>query len=95
MDNERIHSIAGKVAFGLTFAALLAVLSGYTHKPSPDEGAAAHIFQLAVLALVPTTALFFATIDWKRPVRSARSLAIPIGMLMAAFAALYYLEHYR
>jgi hypothetical protein len=39
--------------------------------------------------------LFLATADWKQPLRSARPLAIPAVALMIAFAALYYLEHYR
>jgi len=74
---------------------LLAVLSGYTQPPQPDEGTAAHIFQIAIVALVPMILLFLATADWKQPWQSARALAFPAAALVLAFGALYYLEHYR
>jgi hypothetical protein len=79
----------------LSVTALLMVLSGYTQPPQTDEGAVAHIFQLAIVALVPMVLLFVATADWRQPARSARPLAIPAAALAFAFAALYYLEHYR
>jgi hypothetical protein len=74
---------------------LLAVRSGYTQPPQPDEGAAAHIFQLSIVALVPMILLFLATADWKLPLRSARPLAVSTTFLVLAFAALYYLEHHQ
>jgi hypothetical protein len=79
----------------LSVIALLTVLSGYFQRPQPDEGTGAHIFQLSIVALVPTILLFLATADWKQPSRSARPLAIPAVALVIAFAALYYLEHFR
>ena len=78
----------------LSLIALLAVLSGYVQRPQADEGSSAHIFQLAIVALVPTILLFLATADWSRPARNARALAIPAATLVVAFAALFYLEHY-
>ena len=71
------------------------VLSGYTQPPQTDEGTAAHIFQLAIVALVPMILLFLITAAWRQPSRSARPLAFPAAALAVAFAALYYLEHYR
>jgi hypothetical protein len=71
------------------------VLSGYAQPPQPDEGTAAHLFQLSIVALVPMTLLFLGTMDRKRPLRSLRSLALPAVVVVLAFAALYHLEHYR
>jgi hypothetical protein len=96
MRAQQINRISSKLLIVLSLIALLAVLSGYTHPPQPDEGTAAHIFQLSVVALVPMIVLFFATTDWRQPLRSAaRPLAIPAAALVLAFGALYYLEHYR
>jgi hypothetical protein len=94
MRERQINRISGKVIIFLSLTALLAVLSGYTQPPQPDEGSAAHIFQLSIVALVPMILLFLATADWKQPSRSARPLAFPVAALVVAFAALYYLEHY-
>jgi hypothetical protein len=95
MRGPQINRASGRVLVFLSLAALLAVLSGYTEPPQPDEGSAAHIFELSIVALVPTILLFLATADWKRPFGSVRPLAFPAGALVAAFGALYYLEHYR
>ena len=78
----------------LSLIALLDVLLGYTQPPLSDEGTLAHIFQLAIVALVPTGFLFLATADWTQPVRTARRLALPAAAVVLAFGALYYLEHY-
>jgi hypothetical protein len=59
-----------------------------------DEGAGAHVFQLSILALVPTGLLFLATADWTPPARTLRRLAFPASVVVLAFAALYYLEHF-
>jgi len=95
MIGQRINRISGKIIIVLSVLALCTVLSGYFQPPQPDEGSAAHIFQLSIALLVPTILLFLATADWKQPWRSARPLALPAAALVLAFAALYYLEHYR
>lgn len=97
MRSEQIHRISGRVVITLSLIALLMVLSGYlqpAHTPQGDEGTAAHIFQLSIVAVVPMIVVFLATTDWKRPWQSARPLALPAAFLVLAFAALYYLEHY-
>jgi hypothetical protein len=71
MRAQQINRFSGKVLIVLSLIALLAVLSGYTQPPQPDEGTAAHIFQLSVVALVPTIVFFLATADWRQPLRSA------------------------
>jgi uncharacterized membrane protein len=95
MHAQQLNRISGRVLIFLSLTALLAVLSGYFQPPQPDEGTAAHIFQLSIVALVPMILLFLATLDWKRPLRSSRLLAFPAAALAFAFGALYYLEHYR
>jgi len=78
---------------GLALIALGAVLTGYTQPRLPDECTLAHIFQLSIVLLLPTTLLFLTTADWRRPARSARPLAIAGAATVLAFAALYVLEH--
>jgi uncharacterized membrane protein (DUF373 family) len=95
MQHEQMNSVSAKVLIVLTLTALFAVLSGYMQPAQPDEGTGAHIFQLSIVALVPTILIFLATADWKRPRQGARALAFPTIILALAFGALYYLEHYR
>ena len=95
MHGQQINRVSGKVLIVLSPTALLAVLSGYAQPPQLDEGTAAHIFQLSIVALVPMIFLFLATADWRQPLRSTRQLRFPAAALVLAFGALYYLEHYR
>jgi hypothetical protein len=95
MHVQQINRFTSRVLMVLSLIALLAVLSGYFQPPQSDEGAAAHIFQLSIVALLPIGLLFIATVDWRAPLRSTRILAIPASVLVVAFVALYYLEHYR
>jgi hypothetical protein len=98
MATQQINRLSAKVLLVVSLLALLTVLSGYTHPPAapePDEGTAAHIFQLSIVAVALSTLLFLATADWKQPLRSVRPLAFPAAALVLAFGALYYLEHFR
>ena len=95
MRGQQINRVSTIALIVLSLTALLDVLLlGYTQPPLPDEGTGAHIFQLAIAALVPMGSLFLATANWARPVRIARRLAFPAAVVVLAFAALYYLEHY-
>ena len=95
MGRQQINRLSRIGLIVLSLTALLDVLLlGYTRPPLPDEGAGAHIFQLSIVALVPTGFLFLATADWTQPVRTVRRLAFPAAVVVLAFAALYYLEHY-
>jgi len=67
MRIQQINRVSGIIVIVLSLIALLAVLSGYSQPPQPDEGTAAHIFQLSIVVLVPMTVLFLATADWKQP----------------------------
>ncbi|HET7207667.1 MAG TPA: hypothetical protein VFI95_13905 [Terriglobales bacterium] len=93
MHPQEINHFAARALVILSIVALAVVLYGYTLPPQPDEGAAAHIFQISVLALVPTGLAFLATTDWKQPLRALRPLLLSAAILLVAFAALYCLEH--
>ncbi len=95
MRAQQINRVSSIVLIVLSLTALLDVLLlGYTQPPLPDEGTGAHIFQLSIVALVPAGFLFLATADWAQPVRTVRHLAFPAAVVVLAFVALYYLEHY-
>ena len=95
MRPQQINRLSRIVLIVLALTALLDVLLvGYTQPPLPDEGTGAHIFQLSILALVPTGLVFLVTADWTEPARTVRRLAFPGAVVILAFAALYYLEHY-
>jgi ABC-type uncharacterized transport system permease subunit len=98
MTAHQINRLSTKVIFVLSVLALLTVLSGYTlppQTPEPDEGAAAHIFQLSIVAVALAILVFLVTADWKQPLRAVRPLIFPAAALALAFGALYYLEHLR
>ena len=95
MRAQLVNRVSGIVLAALSLTALLDVLLlGYTQPPLSDEGTGAHIFQLSIVALLPTGLIFLTTADWTQPVRIVRRLALPAAVVVLAFAALYYLEHY-
>jgi hypothetical protein len=94
MRLQQLNLVSGRVVIGLSLLTLLTVLTGYFQAPLPDEGTAAHIFQLAIVALVPTVLLFLVTADWKQRWRSLRPLLVAAAAVALAFSALFYLEHY-
>jgi hypothetical protein len=93
MGARRVNRISGRILIALSFVALLTVITGYFQAPQPDEGTGAHIFQLSIVALVPTLLVFLSTADWKQPWQSSQPLAISAAAVAIAFAALYCLEH--
>ena len=96
VHSERLNVVSARIILVLSLIALLTVISGYTqprHPAPTDEGAAAHIFQIAVVLVAPALLLFVFTADWERPSRGALRLAPPGLALVAAFIALYFLEH--
>ncbi|HWZ24614.1 MAG TPA: hypothetical protein VN037_04980 [Verrucomicrobiae bacterium] len=98
MTAQQINRLSARILIVLSLLALLTVLSGYTHPPrpsEPDEGAAAHVFQLSIVAVAFSILVFLTTADWKQPLRSVRPLTFPTAALVLAFGALYYLEHFR
>ena len=94
MHATRINHISSRIMAVLAFIALTTVGVGYLQSPLPDEGTAAHIFQLSVVMAAAVGALFVATAHWRRPAQTVRPLILPAVVMLAAFAALYYLEHF-
>jgi heme/copper-type cytochrome/quinol oxidase subunit 4 len=95
VNRENMNRFSATAMVVLSLIALFAVLTGYFQPPQPDEGAAAHIFQLSIVALFPATILFLATARRKSSLWHVRALAFSAATLAVAFGALYYLEHYR
>ena len=91
----KANRVALLVMCALSLLALVTVVSGYFQPPQPDEGTAAHLFQLAIVALVPALLAFLLTGDWQSPLRTLRLLLLPALVLVTAFGALYYLERLR
>jgi len=94
MHNVQVNRFSATSMIVFSVSALLMVATGYFQAPLPDEGTAAHIFQLSILALVAALFAFVVTADWTQPLRRLRTLAFPFVTVTVAFAALYYLEHY-
>jgi len=95
LHQQEVNRVSGAALIVMSLIVLFAVLSGYTQPPQPDEGTAAHIFQLSIVAAMLTLMLFLSTMDWKQPLRSLRRLALPGVLLALAFGPLFHLEHYR
>ena len=96
MDSARLNRAC---AFGLTalslgalFLVLTAVIpiaaTGVAPPPRADEGALARLFQLAILALLPTGLVYLGTSDWMHPGATARRLVLPAAAVTTAFALL-------
>lgn len=84
------------IAFGVVIVGLIvpAVRLGYIPPPAPDENAYAHIFQLAIVLLLPAGCVFLATADWDKPLQLVRRLVVPGVAVTLAFSILYYFEKY-
>ena len=103
MSNHTINRVSGHVMLGLSLfamflvggATVLAMLGRFNPSPDGDEGTAAHLFQLAIVLLVPAGLAFLVTADWRRPLQVAKRLVVPAVALVVAFSTLYYMEHLR
>ena len=71
MRAQQINRLSSLGLFVLSLTALMTVLpfvlfnviTGHMPPPQQDEGTAAHIFQLSIVALVPTGLIFLATAE--------------------------------
>ena len=103
MSELSVNRISGYTVLGLSLfsmllvvgATVLTMLGRFNPSPDGDEGAAAHLFQLAVVLLLPTGLTFLATADWRQPWEVAKRLAVPAVALVVAFATLFYMENVR
>src|SRR3954469_21855851 len=89
MNREKINRISALVPVILLLLALLDVMIVVTtgwERHLKDEGAAAHVFQLLIVAQAPFILAYFATANWgDRVVSIARPLAVQILAIGAAF----------
>lgn len=76
------------VVFSIIALGLVVVNVAAGVPPQQDEGTAAHLFQLLILAQVPIVLLFIATSDWTRPGRPTRVLAVQALAGIAALGSL-------
>jgi hypothetical protein len=91
-------STAGMIVLSLTAlgAALplwYGMLTGHVPPPDGDEGAAAHLFQLAIAGLLPVGLTFLATADWRQPSQAVRGAALPAVFVLLALGTVFYLEN--
>ena len=101
MSEQRVNRISGRIVLGLSLfamilvvgATILAMLGRFNPSADGDEGTAAHLFQLAIVLLVPAGLTFLATADWRQPWNVAKRLVVPAVALVVAFVTLYYMEH--
>ena len=103
MSEQGVNRISGHVVLALTLfamslvvgATVMAMLGWFSPSSDGDEGTAAHLFQLAVVLLIPTGLTFVATANWRQPWNVAKRLVVPAAALVVAFSTLYYMEHLR
>ena len=77
---------------GAALAMVLGHVALFGAAPEADEGTAAHVFQLLMVAQVPIV-VYFAYKWLPRTLTSAlRVLAVQIGAALAAFAPVYFLD---
>jgi hypothetical protein len=101
MSEQNVNRISGRVVLGLSLfamflvvgATILASLGKLDPSPDGDEGVLAHLFQLAVVLLLPAGLTFLTTADWGQPWKVMKRLAVPAVALVVALSTLYYMEH--
>ncbi len=102
MSKQKINRVSGAIVLGLALfamflvvgATILTMFGRFNPAPGGDEGTAAHLFQLAIVLLLPAGLTFLATADWRQPLRVVRRLVLPAAALIVAFSTLYYMEHF-
>jgi bacteriorhodopsin len=91
VSRQKINSISAiaPVVMSLTafLIVLMVVVTGW-ERNLKDEGAAAHIFQLLMVAQMPFILTFLVTTNWKRGLRIVRSLGIQFAAIGLALGSL-------
>jgi hypothetical protein len=94
MNDSLMKQPSAYLPMTMSLAALALVLGhaakyGVVHEA--DEGTAAHLFQILMVAQVPLVGYF--AVKWlpKVPGQALRVLGLQIGAVLAAFAAVYWL----
>jgi hypothetical protein len=82
MTRRELNRLSGIAPVGLSllaFGLVLIVATTGWERHLPDEGTAAHLFQLTIGAEIPLILLSLGTADWKR----ARSVVLPLSCQLA------------
>lgn len=103
MSAQTVNRISGRIVLGLSLfamllvvgATILAVLGRFDPAPGGDEGTPAHLFQLAIVLLMPAGLAYLMSADWERPWPVVKRLIVPALALAVAFATLFYMENIR
>ena len=85
MNRQKINFIAATVSIVLAVQALIVVLLAITtgwDRHLTDEGVAAHIFQIVIMAEALSTLAYLGTADWQR----FRQVTQIVGFQIAIFA---------
>jgi hypothetical protein len=89
MDRQKVCLISVTVSIVLAVQAFIVVLLGIItglDRQLTDEGPAAHIFQLLIVAQVPFVVAYLATADWRRLTQVAQPMAVQFAILAVTFA---------
>jgi hypothetical protein len=89
MNRQNINLISATASIIFALQAFIVVLLGITtgwDRGLADEGPAAHIFQLLIVAQVPSVLIFLATADWKRLRQVAQPIAVQAAILVVTIA---------
>jgi hypothetical protein len=92
MSRQKINSISAIAPVVMSLTALLIVLTGVItgwERNLKDEGAAAHLFQLLMVAQMPFILAFLVTANWKGGLRIVRPLGlqfVAIGLALGSVA---------
>jgi len=95
MTRRMINRISIIVPIVMSVLALLIVLIVVTtswERNLADEGAAAHIFQLLIVAQLPFITAFLITADWKRLMHVVRPLALQVLSICLAVGSVAYFK---
>ena len=101
MGNNTINKVFRYMVLALSLFAMFLVIGAtiftiagkFNPSPDGDEGSLARLFQIAIVLLLPTGAVFLVTSDWHQPKKVLKNLILPAVALVVAFALLYYMEH--
>jgi len=94
MNNSFLRQPSAMLPIAMSVGALVTVLchiAFFGTAPQPDEGAAAHIWQLLMAGQIPV--IVFYAIKWlaRAPKTALQVLAMQIGAAVAALAPVYWL----
>jgi hypothetical protein len=90
MTINRFCAITPLVCSFLALATVAVALTAGQVQPRPDEGTAAHIFQILIAVQAPLVLGFVLTADWSLWRRAVGRLGLQGGALMLAFAPVAY-----